>query len=376
MSFIISEQTKAVLLLTSPLIVGKQQSFKSKILTPTEYNKLVVNLLKLNREPIDLLGNERNELLANLSNIIDSERMSELLERGLLMSQAIDQWQTRGIWIVSRSDKEYPVRLKSKLKEHAPPILYGCGNIDLLEQGGLAIVGSRNVNDVISKFVTDSAKLASNSGYCVISGGARGVDQIAMHAALDQEGTVIGVLAENLNRTVLSSHYRGALRSSSIVLVSAVDPSVGFNVGNAMARNKLIYALSDAGLIANADYEKGGTWAGAIEQIKRFNSCPIYVRFSERISKGNRALIKNGANKWPNPIDIKDFRKLMETPPEISKDLEEREFDFNGKSIVYEETNKSRNTRDKLMSPKNKGDSQNSMLFKSSPEVYKQQKLL
>ena len=36
-----------------------------------------------------------------------------------------------------------------------------------------------------------------------------------------------------------------------------------------MQRNKLIYALADAALVVNSDYEKGGTWAGAVEQLER-----------------------------------------------------------------------------------------------------------
>jgi predicted Rossmann fold nucleotide-binding protein DprA/Smf involved in DNA uptake len=244
------------------------------------------------------------------------------------MSQAIDQWQSRGIWIVSRADPAYPRRLKAKLKQQAPAILFGCGDRSLLEQGGIGIVGSRKVDDAISEFVENAAKLASNSGYSVVSGGARGVDQIAMRTALDVEGTVVGALAENLNRAVVAPHYRNALRSHSLVLISAVDPSAGFNVGNAMSRNKLIYALSDAGLVANADFEKGGTWAGAIEQIDRFKCCPVYVRTTDRTPKGNKALIERGAIAWPEPKDMESFRSLIESPPAALATSEARELDF------------------------------------------------
>jgi predicted Rossmann fold nucleotide-binding protein DprA/Smf involved in DNA uptake len=338
MSLPVSEQTKAILLLTSPLIVGKPQRDGPKILTPTEYNKLASRLMELKRQPVDLLGNERDDLVHQLADTLDSERLFQLLDRGLLMSQAIDQWQSRGIWIVSRADAAYPRRLKAKLKQQAPAILFGCGDRALLEQGGLGIVGSRKVDDAISEFVENAARLASNSGYSVVSGGAKGVDQIAMRSALDVEGTVVGALAENLNRAVVSSQYRNALRSHSLVLISAVDPSAGFNVGNAMARNKLIYALSDAGLVANADYEKGGTWAGAIEQINRFNCCPVYVRTTERTPKGNKALIERGAHPWPNPTGMTDFRALLEKPPKTAQAVEAQaqELDFNAEPAVTE----------------------------------------
>lgn len=310
MSQSISEQTKTILLLTAPLVVGKSDRDGPKILTPTEYNKLATRLIELGKKPMDLMS-AQDDLFEAISEVIDVERLKQLLDRGLLMSQAINQWQSRGIWVVSRAEATYPQRLKAKLKKHAPPLIYGCGDPALLDSGGLGIVGSRKVDDVITTFVEDAAVLAAHSGYSVVSGGARGVDQIAMLAALKVEGTVVGALAENLSRAVVVPHFRDAIKARALVLISAVDPNMGFNVGNAMARNKLIYALSDAGLIANADYEKGGTWAGAIEQINRFKCCPVYVRTAQRTPKGNKALIERGAIAWPAPDNATAFQQMM-----------------------------------------------------------------
>jgi hypothetical protein len=41
-----------------------------------------------------------------------------------------------------------------------------------------------------------------------------------------------------------------------------------------MQRNKLIYALADAALVVTSDFQKGGTWAGAIEQLERLAFIP------------------------------------------------------------------------------------------------------
>jgi len=310
MSLPLTEQTKTILLLTAPLVVGKSNRDGPKILTPTEYNKLATRLVELGKQPTDLMS-AQVDLFEAISDVVDTDRLKQLLDRGLLMSQAINQWQSRGIWVVSRAEAAYPQRLKTNLKKHAPPLIYGCGDPALLDAGGLGIVGSRKVDEAITTFVEDAAVLASHSGYSVVSGGARGVDQIAMLAALKVEGTVVGALAENLSRAVVAPHFRDAIKAQSLVLVSAVDPNMGFNVGNAMARNKLIYALSDAGLIANADNEKGGTWAGAIEQINRFKCCPVYVRTTERTPKGNQALIERGAIAWPAPESPDAFQSLL-----------------------------------------------------------------
>lgn len=307
----LTEATKVVLLLTAPLIVGRESPHGPKTLSPTEYNKLAARLAELGNKPDDLMLASKKSIFTRFSDIIETARLEALLNRGLLMSQAVDQWQARGIWVASRGDSSYPKRLKQKLKSHAPPIVYGCGSLQLLESGGLGIVGSRKVDPTITAFVEHNAMLAAQSGYSVVSGGARGVDQIAMEAALKVDGTVVGALAENLSRAVVSPLFREPIKRHAVVLLSAVDPNAGFSVGNAMARNKLIYALSDAGLIANADYEKGGTWAGAIEQINRFKCCPVYVRTAERTPKGNQALIERGAHPWTEPQGVEAFRKLL-----------------------------------------------------------------
>lgn len=44
-----------------------------------------------------------------------------------------------------------------------------------------------------------------------------------------------------------------------------------------MQRNKLIYALADASLVVSSDLNKGGTWAGAVEQLDKLKFVPVYA---------------------------------------------------------------------------------------------------
>ena len=59
---------------------------------------------------------------------LDGYRLQRLVGRGFLLSQAIERWQARAIWVVSRADAEYPRHLKARLREDAPAILCGCGD--------------------------------------------------------------------------------------------------------------------------------------------------------------------------------------------------------------------------------------------------------
>jgi DNA processing protein len=300
MSPTLSPNTQAILLLTAPLIVGGSKA-TSDPLTLGEYKRLAHQLYKLQRQPADLLAPHAEELLRECQLVIAATRLKQLLARGFLLSQAVERWQTRAIWVVSRADPEYPRRLKTRLKNDTPPILYGCGDAAILDTGGLAVVGSRHVDDALIDFTKDIGRLTANARRTLVSGGARGIDQAAMHGALDAGGTVVGVLADGLERLALNREHRNLLMEGQLVLISPYDPSAGFNVGHAMQRNKLIYALADAALVVSADYEKGGTWAGAVEQLEKLRLVPVYVRANGEIGNGLEALRRKGALPWPNP---------------------------------------------------------------------------
>lgn len=300
MSHPLSTNTQAILLLTAPLMAGKHMSV-ADLLTGGEYKKLVRYLREQQRQPADLLLQDSDKLIDGTRQFIDGGRIKRLLERGFLLSQAVERWQARSIWTISRADDEYPKRLKARLKEDAPPILYGCGEATILNTGGLAVVGSRHVDDTLVSYTESVGQLTARARQTLISGAARGIDQAAMRGALEAGGKVVGIMADSLERTVMSRENRGILMDGQLVLISAYDPSAGFNVGHAMQRNKLIYALSDAALVVSSDYQTGGTWAGAVEQLDKFRFVPVYVRSSGEPQQGLNALLKKGAMPWPDP---------------------------------------------------------------------------
>jgi predicted Rossmann fold nucleotide-binding protein DprA/Smf involved in DNA uptake len=101
------------------------------------------------------------------------------------------------------------------------------------------------------------------------------------------------------------------LRDGQLVLLSPYDPQAGFNIGNAMQRNKLIYALADAALVVQADYGKGGTWAGAIEQLEKLRLVPIYTLRRGQQDAAIESLSKKGALTWPNPSTPEEFNEAL-----------------------------------------------------------------
>ncbi len=306
----LSANAKAILLLTAPLIVGESKS-SVRPLAPSEYEQLAYWLRKSGREPADLLERGADDMLGEPQLRFDNERIGQLIQRGFVLSQALERWQARAIWVVSRADPGYPRRFKRRLGKNAPPVLYGCGDAALLESGGLAVVGSREVPKVILEYAEGIGRLAATAQCTVVSGEARGVDQATIQGALAEGGRAVSVLAGGLENAALSRKNRDALLDKRLVLVSRCDPRARFTVGNAMQRNKLVYALADAGLVVESDYNKGGTWTGAVEQLNRLRFVPVFARSDGQASQGIEALLRKGAHPWPNPQSPSEFRQAL-----------------------------------------------------------------
>ena len=306
----LTPNTQAILLLTAPLIAGRTEASRD-LLSLGEYNRLTRILREMKKQPADLIGADAEELMDLCARPFGRARLDALLGRGFLLSQVVERWNVRAIWVISRADACYPKRLKARLKEDAPPLLYGCGMISLLEKGGLAVVGSRHVNEELVGFTENVGRLSAEAHRLIVSGGAKGIDQAAMRGALQAGGEVAGVMADSLERAALARDNREPLMEERLVLVSPYDPAAGFNVGNAMQRNKLIYALADAALVVTSDLNKGGTWAGAIEQLDRFHFVPVFVRNGANAGKGNSALLHRGGKPWPDPRNGNELGRAL-----------------------------------------------------------------
>lgn len=293
----LTPDTQAILLLCARF--GNSRDAYPQPLNLGEYHSLAKWLVTHKLRPADLLESSGQNLLQTCD-LFDLDRLESLLARGMMLALAVEKWTSKGLWIVGRGDPHYPDRLRQQLGSQAPAFLYGVGAINLLSQGGLAIVGSRNIDEEGIEYTNRVADNCASQGIQIVSGGARGVDTAAMLAALSAGGNAVGILADSLAKAAVSSKYRSAIQDGRLTLVSAVDPQSGFNVGNAMGRNKYIYALADYGLVISSDYNKGGTWAGAVEALKREKGIAVFVKTEGNVSQGNRQLLKIGAREFPS----------------------------------------------------------------------------
>lgn len=342
-SSLLSPTAQATLLLTS--YFSKVSNESAKPLSNTEWGRFALWLKDKSTTPADLLVADPKALLQDWHDSrISAERIAELLNRGHSLALAMEKWQRAGLWVVTRSDPEYPRRLKQRLKTNAPPVLFGCGNKALLNAGGLAVIGSRNASESDLAFTDHVGAKAASDGIAIISGGARGVDQAAMLGAINQGGVVIGVMADSLLKAATSSKWRKGLMDGHAVLVSPFYPEAGFNAGNAMARNKYIYCLADSSLVIHSG-KKGGTLNGAKENLKKA-WVPLWVKKTTDKEAANADLVSQGGswletetqalnitdllnnkggfvNQVQEPIvDLFSMPQLTDPSPEIESDSE------------------------------------------------------
>jgi predicted Rossmann fold nucleotide-binding protein DprA/Smf involved in DNA uptake len=281
-----SESSLAAVLLTQRLVDGAAQPLKA-----SEYWAVMERV----GHPKELFGLGADAIAADFG--VDrhlAERVAARLEQATQVVFALDDAEQRGLRVVASVDDDYPPALAASLGTAAPPLLYVAGDPRLLHRGGLGIVGSRDVSPAGAEVATEAARRAAAGRVPVISGAAKGVDRLAMVAALEAGGQVAGVVAESLTRLVRDPDTRRAITDGALCLCTPYNPTAGFSVANAMGRNKLIYALSTATLVVAADHQRGGTWAGAAEAL-RHRYAPVLVWMGDGRGDGNMPLVDQGA---------------------------------------------------------------------------------
>ncbi len=295
----LSDDGQALLALCSPFALT-DDSLDGGPFTLAEWNKVEKQIQQSPwKRPAELQGQTAEQIAKTLSiSIGDATRMARLLDRSGRLTLELEGIFSRGMWAIARMDAHYPVKLRETLKQQAPTVLFGAGEIELLGRGGVAVIGSRNIDEQGTLFAREAGRKIVEAGLPVISGGARGTDRLAMEGALAAEGFAIGALADSLEATIRKADVREFILNGRLALLTPYSPNAGFSVGAAMGRNKVIYGLADFAIVVSSDYQTGGTWAGASEALKS-GWCPVFVRDSANVPKGNRELGKLGGISLP-----------------------------------------------------------------------------
>lgn len=231
------------------------------------------------------------------ANMLDTEIASIQEKKNQLPNIAFmaEDIENQGYHIIPLNDNQcYPQTLKRHLRTASPLVIYCKGNIGLLQEPSVAIVGSRNANENSLLFTDNVCKKITTEGKVVVSGFAKGVDQQALQSALKYGGKSIIVLPQGILQagSTLRQYY-SFISQGKVLVMSFFPPRMPWSVECAMARNPIIYGMADTIYVAQSD-DKGGTWSGVMDGLKKQRE--IFVRLpypNEHIA--NQQLIDSGA---------------------------------------------------------------------------------
>ncbi len=239
---------------------------------------------------------------------INKENINKILD--IYYKQNIDNVmfyiKKNNIKVISINDKEYPESLK---RIYDPPIvLYANGNLNLLNNKSIAIVGCR-LCSVYGKIITK--KLAYNlseKNITIISGMARGIDTYAHIGALEAKGRTIAVLGSGIDVIYPKENerlYYEIIRNNGLILSEYIVGTKPIPI-NFPRRNRIISALSNGVLVTEAKIRSGSfiTVDFALEQGKEIFSVPGNINSAN--SEGTNSLIKQGAKLVTCVEDILD----------------------------------------------------------------------
>jgi DNA processing protein len=188
-----------------------------------------------------------------------------------------------GAKIISLSDPEYPPRLK---EIYDPPvILFEKGNVEVLAQPGIAMVGTRHPTPYGSRMAERLSTDLAARGLVIISGMARHRYRVASRRAVAAKGKTVAVPGSGID--VMYPKENTRLADEIVALGGALISE--FPVGtfpapqNSPIRNRIIGGMSAGVLVVEAAEHRGTRIPSAVPSSKTATSTPFRATYPTRI---------------------------------------------------------------------------------------------
>jgi DNA processing protein len=259
---------------------------------------------------LHVFGTPENVFLAPLSELgrVVKSSVADSITQGINLEilARTDSWLSDPLnHVIAIGEENYP---QSLLNISDPPfLLYVKGNIELLNVSSLAIVGSRNASPQGIRHAESFGLAASNSGLCVVSGMAHGIDAAAHIGGLRGKASSIAVVGTGLDKVYPSANINLAHQlSQQGAIISEFPLGTPPLPANFPRRNRIISGLSLGCLVVEASLQSGSliTARMALEQGRDVFAIPGSIHSPQ--AKGCHFLIKQGAKLVESIQDILD----------------------------------------------------------------------
>ena len=265
-------------------------------LTVAQFRKLARRVRDSEKAP-----DERELELSDLTHLgyspEEGRRIITLLSEEALLKRYLSKAARHGCVPLTRLTPGYPRRILDALGDDAPGCLWARGDLSLLENPGIALVGSRELRPENERFAREVGTEAARQGLTLISGNAKGADRTAQDACLAAGGGVISIVADRLTDHV---------PLKNLLYLSEEGFDLEFSAQRALSRNRCIHALGIAAIAAQCSLQTGGTWDGSVKNL-RHGWSPLCV-FDDG-SESAALLAEMGAEKI-GFAELKDLRNL------------------------------------------------------------------
>ncbi len=222
--------------------------------------------------------------------------------------------------VITIYDPLYPSQLKEI--DSPPALLFTRGNINLLAQTQISIVGSRNPSPLGYQSAIDFAQSLAQYGFTITSGLALGIDAASHQGALNVKGHTIAVTGTGLDRVYPARNKDLATQISETgLLISEFPPGTTAKANHFPRRNRIISGLCIGLLVVEAAKKSGSliTARMALEENREVFAIPGSIH--NPLARGCNALIKEGAKLVESTQDILDeLGEYNQQPEEIVPD--------------------------------------------------------
>ena len=224
-----------------------------------------------------------------------------------------EQLKDERVYVIGLDDERYPKGVLNTMNGNSPSVLFCRGNLRLLNNKGISIVGAREVDDFAVLLTKEIAKNLAYNGYNVTSGYAKGVDTNAHIGALEADGTTTMILSFGVNHISIKRELKELNWERNALFVTQFAPYEKFSGQNAMTRNKLVCAMSQALIVIQSGPERDseGKMSGTFDAGKSAleMGIPIFVLSPKVLSnaKGNIDLIRHGGMEFEHGNQIIEY---------------------------------------------------------------------
>lgn len=205
----------------------------------------------------------------------------------------------------------YPQKLKEIT--NPPKQLYLEGNVQLLNENSIAIIGSRNCSQNGKQLTRKFAYELSKQGLIIISGMAKGIDTIAHEETINAKGKTIAVLGSGFNNIFPKENsklYKKILENEGLI-ISEYAPEVQVQSKQFLERNRIVSGLSIGVLVIEAGYRSGTSVTARIAKKQNRKIFVLPHEINDKYGVGTNKLIQKGAMLVTSTKDIIENFKFL-----------------------------------------------------------------